>query len=270
MVLVLFGALVFFFPVAAYFLFLAWVNSREHPTLITGPWDFVGVLLATSGFLVAGGPSILGAFYSAWRLPLSQGQLPAFSRTSTGTWTVWLVAWGIYFALILGGATYFLRRRRSVTAIYNVDIGTFDEVLGLALTHLQLHWRRVGNRIFIGPSEGKFDPDPVKSSAIQTSPGGSEEVAAEGDPAPLPRELSGRSAGLELEPFPAACHVTLHWQGDDASVRQDVEAELGRRLLEVAAPENAAASWFLTISSCLFGVLLLALVGFILFKMRSR
>jgi hypothetical protein len=62
--------------------------------------------------------------------------------------------------------------------------------------------------------------------------------------------------------------VTLHWEGEDATVRHDVEAELGRRLLETTAPDNPAAGWFLTAASCLFGVLLLALVGFILVKMR--
>src|SRR5271154_6686602 len=100
----MFGALVFLFPVAAYCLFVAMLNSRHHPTMISGPWDFAGVLFALSGFLLAGGPAMLGAFYSGWRIPVSQGRMPTLATLSTDSWWIWLLAWIFYFLLVAGGA----------------------------------------------------------------------------------------------------------------------------------------------------------------------
>src|SRR5262249_8831720 len=48
--LLLVGILVCLFPLALYCLFLAWLHQRPQPTLMPGRWDFVGVLVALSGF----------------------------------------------------------------------------------------------------------------------------------------------------------------------------------------------------------------------------
>src|SRR5262245_36772142 len=57
--LLLVGILVCLFPLALYFLYLAWLHQRPQPTLVPGRWDFVGVLVALSGFLLVGGPAVL-------------------------------------------------------------------------------------------------------------------------------------------------------------------------------------------------------------------
>jgi LPXTG-motif cell wall-anchored protein len=282
----MFGALVFLFPVAAYFLFLAMINARHHPTVVSGPWDFAGVLFATSGFLLAAGPYVLNALYTGSRLRLDRGRLTVFSFLGSDRWGFWLALWGLYLGLIIGGAAWLLWRRRKVSVIYNVEPGALDAVLAQTLEHLQLGWTRVADRIFIGPVRGRIarsDPSlmeaiqapggvgnrPSGALAVSGSEGQAQETGRE-DGTTLPVELTERRAGLELEPFPAMHNVTLRWQEGDASVRRDVEADLARRLLEVTTPDNPAASWFLTVASCMFGVLFLGLVGFILVNMRNR
>ena len=55
------------FPPALYCLVLASVNNRRRPTLVSGPLDFAGVLLASAGFLIVGGPLALAGMHDAWR-----------------------------------------------------------------------------------------------------------------------------------------------------------------------------------------------------------
>ena len=75
---------------------------------------------------------------------------------------------------------------------------------------------------------------------------------------------------VNLDPFPAMRNVTLRWWTLHPTAREDVEAELAKLLPELITPDNPAAGWFLTVSSCLFGAVFLALVAFIVFQLRSR
>lgn len=256
------GGLVFLFPIAAYCLFLAMINARQHPTLISGPWDFAGVLFATSGFLLVGGPSILGAFHARFRMALAQGQLPPLGWL-TGDWSFWVLLWGLYFLLILGGALLVMRRRRLVTVIYNVEPSMLDEALGKVCGRLKLDSVRVANRLQLrlAPAESLLET----ADAIQSAPRLSSYVSSSAGVADL---RANSQAELELEPFPALFNVTLRWRDVPDTLRRDVEAELGNQLREMTTPDNPAASWFLTIASCLFGGLFLGLVAFILFLMR--
>jgi hypothetical protein len=256
----IFRALVFLFPVAAYCLYLAMLNSRDHPTMVSGPWDFVGVLLATSGFLVFGGPTVLAAFYGGWRNQTVLGIVPF--RTGPEVWYFWLSVWFGYLVIILLGSAYLMRRRRNVTVIYNIDPTVLDQLLVRVAEQFSLACRRVGNRLSMAPAVR--DPLPVPSplgeygiTAEKPGPNGE----------PLKEAVDERRAGLELEPFQSMCHVTLRWQGD-ASLRHDVEAELERELRTTPAPENPSAGWFLTVASSLFGLLFLGLVAFLLWRMR--
>src|ERR1700758_3195552 len=49
----------FFFPIALYCLILGMINRRPHPVMVSGSWDFFGLLLAASGLLLFGGPTVL-------------------------------------------------------------------------------------------------------------------------------------------------------------------------------------------------------------------
>ena len=62
MVLLLLAGLAFLFPIALYCLFLAVVNARENPSMVSGPWDFLGVLFATYNALGAGAALVIPYF----------------------------------------------------------------------------------------------------------------------------------------------------------------------------------------------------------------
>ncbi len=53
----------FLFPLAVYCSVLGLVNRRLQPLMISGVWDFVGVLCATSGFLLFVGPYLLSGLF---------------------------------------------------------------------------------------------------------------------------------------------------------------------------------------------------------------
>src|SRR5262249_6920817 len=124
---------------------LALINGRTRPTMISGPWDFVGVLFATSGFWLVGGPVILSVFHARWRPALVGGGM---AGVASGEWAVvWGLAWVFYFAVVLAVAGFFLWRRRAYTAVYNVDALQVEDALGQAVARLGLVGTRVGNRI---------------------------------------------------------------------------------------------------------------------------
>lgn len=265
----IFGCLVFLFPLASYCLFLAMLNGRQHPTLISGPWDFVGILLALSGFLLVGGPTVLNSFHSRWRASLVRGELPMLGRLGGDHWYFWLLLWSIYFLVILGGALWVLRRRRGITLVYNIEPNVLGELLFRVFGQLKLESSRTANRFLIhrapeemaaarlaGAQDGFREEDASARLAL-----GIAANTVEG------RDVSAGQATLELDPFAAMHHVTMHWRGDDL-LRRDVETELGRQLAEVVVPDNPAAGWLLTVATCLFGGLLLGLVAFLLLLTR--
>jgi hypothetical protein len=263
----------FFFPVAAYLLFLAIINGRPHATIISGPWDFVGVLFATCGFWLVGGPVILWVIHSRWRPALVQGGMSIFA---TGDWSfIWVFSWIIYFALLLGLAVFVLWRRHAYTLVYNVEPALLEGALGQVFGRLGLAGVRIGHRIII--QEMAADPNQPVIEAVQTSPGvvprralpgaaalGSEALAADGKPESSQQAL----ARLDLDLFPSMRNVSMRWRSDSRGIRRDVEAELSRLLAEVETPENPIAGWLLTVSSCMFSAIFLCLVGFLVLSMR--
>jgi hypothetical protein len=230
LVLLLLAGLAFLFPIATYCLFLAVVNAREHPTMISGPWDFLGVLFATSGFLLAGGPLLISLVQTSWRQALALGQVGGSAQS---WWLLGVLLWLGYFAALIGGALWLLRRRRAFTVIYNIDPALFDEALRQVLDHLHLQSARAGNRLTIRT---------LGHPTMETE--------------------------LEIDPFPSLHNVTLHWRVADGRLRQEIEAELGRLFRGVSGSDNPSAGWFLTIATCLFGAVFLGLLAFIMLQVR--
>jgi hypothetical protein len=263
-----FAGMAFMFPVAAYLLFLAIINGRPHATVVSGPWDFAGVLFATSGFWLLGGPLTLTTFHARWR--------PAFMRGETtelagGEWAfLWVLPWVFYFALVFGGSFLLLWRRRRWTVIYNMPPHMLDEILANVLGQLGLTGSRSGNRVMIRSADGAAS-EPT-SEAIQPASGrtsGRAMLSTEPlAPASFKEQDEPGLATVVLDPFPAMHHVSLYWQQGNQTVRRDVEAELARKLLDTESPDNHAAGWLLTVSSCLFSAIFLGLVFFVFLVMR--
>jgi hypothetical protein len=210
--------LAFVTPLAVYCLVLFVINRRRHAVLVSGPWDFAGVLFAASGFLLLGGPAILTGIYEQWRLSWLLGQ-PRYLRGIGENWSFWISLWSLYFVMVGGVSAVVLWRRRAQTSIYNVEPAVLAEVLPQVLDRLGLEWLHNGpRRVLLRFRE----------------------------------PLDDSWTGLTLEPFPTMRHVTLHWQAHDPTLRGDVETELANALAQVPARPNPVAGWFLSLSLGLF------------------
>ncbi len=256
--------LAFVVPLAVYCLVLSVINRRRHPVVVSGPWDFAGVLFAASGILLLGGPAILTGLYEQWRLTWLLGQTHFLKETGEN-WSFWIGLWLLYFAVVAGGSALLLWRRRRLTSIYNVEPAVFAAVLTQVLDRLELEWLRNGPRRlllrFREPSleAGSRATDPIlvpQSSQAAAIPVGADRV----QPYPKRGTVTAQGAStsayawaeLALEPFPAMRHVTLHWLGQDEAVRLEVETELAQALAQVRTRQNPVAAWFLCLALGMF------------------
>jgi hypothetical protein len=174
-----------------------------------------------------------------------------------------------------------LWRRQPYTVIYNIEPAVLDELLPATCARLGLDAVRVGNRVNIYGTAAELDSASGAAPATMGQEHGKPvEEGITAVPAlaavPMPALTSVRApaterpveAKVDLDPFPSARHVTLHWRRAHGTIRQDVEAELDRHFAEIETSDNPAANWLLTIASCLFSVIFLGLVGFVLLLMK--
>ncbi len=234
--LVVFGGFACLFPLAFYCLMVASWNGRRRPLLVTGPADIAGVLLATSGFLIAGGPLILTLLHERSRRAAEYPNFAAAWSAQAGLTWPWLCAWAGYFLLVVGGTMWLLIRRRPIAVIYNIDPADADDLVSMVLKRLGLPLIHHGAGYFIAIENG-------------TGPG---------------------RAVLEVTVMPVMRHAVLRWSSVSGGVRRRVEAEIGRVVAEMAAPANPTAGWFLTAATGLFSLLLALLALFVFQVWRVR
>jgi hypothetical protein len=237
------GCLVCLMPVAIYLLYLSHLNSRNPPTLVPGPWDFAGVLLALSGFLLLSGPLLLTLVNSVWRYYAFGNWANLKFVSSKEAWAASLIVTG-YLIILAAGITFLLRRRRPVTAVYNVDPLGLDGGFIVVLDELGYAWRRVNARIEIGT---KKLTEPVE---------------------PVDRFSSGETATVRIDTFPSSAHATLRWGGDYENVRPEVESVLPRAL--PSAGRNPVAGWMFTAAVSVMVVMLLWLIVLVVVIMEPK
>jgi hypothetical protein len=227
----LFLFLLFIFPLGIYCLILGVLNRRDRPLLVSGPWDFAGVLFAASGFLLFVGPAVLSSLHERWRYYWMYGDNSNGEDINTIAHYSWLTAWYLYYAVIVAGAAYILRQRRCLTAIYNIAAADLEIALARVLERLDMGWTRQGNHYLL------------KSAA-------------------------GYPAELEVEISLAFSHATLHWHEVQPAMRQEIERDLAIVLAGMPTPVNYAAGWFLSLASLLIFTTLLGVLFIILINLR--
>jgi hypothetical protein len=223
--LVVFGGFACLFPLAFYCLVMSSVNARRRPTAVSGTTDFAGVLLATAGFWIVGGPLILFGLHEAWRRQALRGSFATIRAALDESSGPWLAAWVGYFVLVVVGAGWLLFRRRAVTVVYNIDPTDAQKLVPGLLDQLGLPWaRRNGGHIIGGERQ---------------------------------------SVVMDVTVVPAMRHATFRWSPCTGDVRRRVEAELQRAVTTMEAPESPVAGWLLTASTGLFALLLILLGLFV-------
>jgi len=263
-------------PLAVYIFILAQLNRRPHPVMVSGTWDFAGVLFALSGFLLLGGPFIMASLNQDWREFWIRSPLRSLQGLGEQWWYLRLTIWGIYFLAIAGGSIWLLRGRSRTTSIYNVTPDALDQSLERTLDRLQLVWRRTRGRIDIRhPVLADREIDSKEDQPANSDAG----YAIRGRPAVLDPRLSPTASPrsydradsnpprttVEIDPFPAMHHVTLHWSKGGGPLRKEVEEELAKSLAEVETTYNPAVMWLMSVATILLSTVTFGLLMLILF-----
>jgi hypothetical protein len=264
---ILLSSLVFLFPLGAYCVFIARINQRRHPLLVSGVQDCAGLLLAVSGFLLFVCPSILTGFnyrpVDVW-LYNHYGTLPGLGHRAWVAWIMFL--WALYLVAVFCGSGFLLWTRRLRTSIYNVEPEVFDQVLAFVLTRLELAWTRSDQRVFVDVSSLAMarlghETFPIpRTSPVTAGSLVSTRPPPDGPNRPRPALESGRSPVhlgsmetlLAVDPWPAMRHVTLHWTQQADPWREMVERELAAVLAEVRTRHNPVGTWLMTLAAGLF------------------
>jgi hypothetical protein len=247
--------MVVLFPLGIYCLIIGRINRRRRPVLVSGIRDCAGMLLGLSGFLFFLWPSLITGFnYSPRDIWLYNHYSSLRSLGHEWWWTWWLSQWLVYLVVVFGGSFLLLWRRRNVTVVYNVAPALLDGLLDRVLDRLDLPWMRSQRHILIGdwslPAQ-EADKDP---------PNGPSERFARG------RDYR---TVLEVNPWPAFRHVTLHWSTEAGHLRPAVDAALRRALAQVRTPENPAGHWLMAVCACLFTLLFVLTVLFQISRLRG-
>ena len=260
-------------PVTLYCLFFAWINSRERSLLVNGSWDFVGILFASCGFLILGGPAILEGVFDRYQRAQVRAGAPLHENLD---FYIWHGMKRVYFAGIVGGAAWVLRRRRKYTLAYNVDPEAFSRQLISILDKKGLNWLRSENSFFVKNAFGPNDSSNGLASEL-ARPAGSKAAALagleeatqkEGTPQESPvsqeRQYEEKQSRLEffgqereasnvmirLESSFAMRNVALHWEPANLALREQIETELMKARARFAPRYNPVGFWLLC-TACL-------------------
>jgi hypothetical protein len=116
------------FPLAIYLLRLGHMTRREHPTAISGTWDFVGLLFGLSGFILFGGGIVLTLLQSNFRFWM-RGNFEGLRAL----WVQERLTWGLivltYLLVVVGSAVLAFMSRRRNLVVYNVEPAAFERLL---------------------------------------------------------------------------------------------------------------------------------------------
>jgi hypothetical protein len=273
------------------------INRRPQPLVVSGTWDFIGVLLATSGFLLFLGPVLLSDTFSQMlNEPSIQRSSRSIADVIATAWASWWVLWILYYLIILGGGGYLLWLRSHATVIYNIERRTLETVLAGVVERLGLPASQLGNRLFIGVSDAPVPltaaPTPVAAASHVTAgpapladashhvmshptPTGEagqplQQLAAGGGAATPRLQIISEQVIIDVEALEMLNNVSLHWYRASPAARATLERELRQALAEVHVPENAVSTWLLGIATLLFLVVMMMTAVFVIAAIWMR
>ena len=132
-------------PLAIYLCWLAGVNRRPHPTVVSGVWDFARLYAALSGVVLVGGVLLLTLVQSDSRF-LARGNWEQVKANWGQEWVNWTLVMVGYLTLVLGVSALVAAARARLLCVYNVDPADADRAVEDALEKAGLPTARHGNR----------------------------------------------------------------------------------------------------------------------------
>jgi len=251
--LFLVAILLFLLPLAAYLLILAAINRRDNPTMVSGSWDTLGMLLGASGALLGVGPMLLALLYRRGVIAPDE-PVPEFM-------TLWLrhaLLLALYYVLVLCLCAGLIRWRVSKTVFYNVDFDRLQKIVLRVLSERGMECETLGGHLSVARTESSLAED-----AIANLPMGLARLG-------LARRYRSNVSELRLESFPAMQNATLHWDSAEPGLREETENALRKILAEAKIDSNPASSLLMAISGVIFGAVMVALGFFITLQLLSR
>lgn len=263
-----------FFPVAIYLLVLGAINRRRYPMMVSGVWDFIGLLFAASGFLLLAGPAILSNMNEGWRHYWLLGKSGAPQPTLDDVWQFWVFLSILYFVIVVAGSGYLLWRHRSLTSIYNIEAGKVQRSLEVVFERLHLNPVRSGNIYLFGlAGETAAPPVAERYESVQGPhhlPGAITTRVDSGAPRAGEGDFLGQTAILEIESFGYFRHVTLRWDPVDNLFRREIEGQLQQVLSRTPTSESAVGAWMLLTGMGLLALLFLGSILFVLVRVLMQ
>jgi hypothetical protein len=144
-------------PLALYLFRLALVTRRDHPTVISGQWDFVALVAGLSGFILFGGGLVLSLLQSNMRYWM-RGNFESLRSAWGQDKVTWIILASIYVLLVIGIVGLTLASRRRSLVVYNVDPAAFEVTVLEVFEQLGRPIERRGN-LWIG-AEPLFELEP--------------------------------------------------------------------------------------------------------------
>lgn len=240
--------LMFLLPLAAYLIVLATINRRDHPTMVSGSWDCLGMLLGASGALLGVGPMLMAMLYRRGVID-PENPLPDFE-------TVWVrhaLLWVLYYILVFALCVALIRWRCGKTIIYNVDFARLQERIVGVFHERGMQCQTLGGHLTV-----TRDEEAARDEAFANLPGS------------MPHRRRPIVSELRMEWFPAMRHVTLHWDSAEPGLREEAENALRKTLSEAKVDANPAIGLLMAVSGAIMGAVMVALGFFITIQLLSR
>jgi len=147
-------------PFSMSLLWLAVLNRRGRPTVVSGAWDFAALVAGLSGFVLFGGGLLLTLLQSNARF-LMRGNFEALRNAWGQEHLTWVTLVALYLVVVVGGAALTFAARRRSLAVYNVDPGQFEVTLAEIFDHVGRPAERRGNLWSAGVALCDLDPFPA-------------------------------------------------------------------------------------------------------------
>lgn len=132
-------------PLAVYLLWVAVLARRDRPTVVSGGWDFAGLVAGLSGFILFGGGVVLFLLQSGFRYWM-RGNFESFRQAWGNEKYTWILLSAAYLLGVIGAVALAASARRRWLVVYNVEPAEFEATVAEVFEHLGRPVERRGDQ----------------------------------------------------------------------------------------------------------------------------